>query len=212
MAVSVKTNAGEVAVDYGTASKLVAANAFQRLRSIGATLVRAIAKDKLSAGGAAGTGQGLVRRTGNLTRALFYKLRLQGTEMVLTVGADGKKAAYAAIQEEGGTVRPVRSENLAIPLDAARTARGVARMSAREFIANPQALGFDGTFVNPMKTAIMGVKGETIQPVFALKKEVRIPARHYIRDTVFERRTWILEELGAAAADGANGTVEESRE
>ena len=204
----VKVYAGEVRASYESASKLIANNAFQRLRKIGATLIRIIAKDKLSGAGAAGTGWQLVRRTGNLTRALFYKIRLEGNDAVLSVGADGKKAVYAAILEEGGTIRPVRSQNLAIPLDAARTARGVARMSAREFIANPESLGFEGSFVNPMKTAIMGIKGEEVEPVFALKKQVRIEGRHYVRDTVDERRAWILNELGAAATDGANGIVE----
>ena len=203
-----KVYAGEVRASYESASKLIANNAFQRLRKIGATLIRIIAKDKLSGAGAAGTGWQLVRRTGNLTRALFYKIRLEGNDAVLSVGADGKKAVYAAILEEGGTIRPVRSQNLAIPLDAARTARGVARMSAREFIANPESLGFEGSFVNPMKTAIMGIKGEEVEPVFALKKQVRIEGRHYVRDTVDERRAWILNELGAAATDGANGIVE----
>lgn len=205
--IEITTNVGDVTADYRNASKLIADNTFKRLRSIGSTLVRAIAKDKLSAGKSSGTGQSLVRRTGNLTRALFYKIRLEGKDAVLTVGADGKKAAYAAIQEEGGVVRPVRSQNLAIPLDAARTKNGVGRMSAREFIQNPQALGFEGSFVNPTKTAIMGIKGDEVEPVFALKKEVRISGKRYIRDTVYERRAWILEQLGAAAADGASGAT-----
>ena len=134
--IAIESNVGQIGVRFLRGSKSIERAIVQRLRKIGAALQLAIAKEKLS-------GQSLVRRTGNLTRALFYKVSLEGTDAVLQVGADGKKAKCAAIQEEGGTIRPVNSANLAIPLDAARTAKGVARMSAREFFANPSALGFD---------------------------------------------------------------------
>ena len=141
-------------------------------------------------------------------------MRLDGKDAVLIVGADGKKAAYAAIQEEGGTVRPVHAENLTVPLEAARTAKGVARFSARQLFDNPQSVGYVDAFT--AKGVIFGVKqrkrkGEavdgygSIEALFALKKQITIPGRHYMRDTVQERRAWILEQLGAAAADGANG-------
>lgn len=213
----VKVTAGQVLVDYGSASKLIGTNAFKVLRKIGTTLIRIIAKEKLSAGRGAGTGWGLTRRTGNLTRALFYKVKLERNDALLTVGADGKKAAYAAIQEEGGVVRPVRSQNLTVPLEAARTANGVAKFTARQLFDNPESAGYVDAFT--AKGVIFGVKqrkrkGEavdgfgSIEALFALKKEIKIPGKHCIRDTVDERRAWILDELGASAVDAAHGKVE----
>ncbi len=195
MAIEVTTNAGSIAVHYGDASKLVSKNIVTTFRRIGPALLTYIAREKLS-------GQVLERRTSTLTRALFYQVFLSERDAVLRIGADGKKAAYAHIQEEGGTIRPVHAQHLAIPLDAARTAKGVARMGAREFISNPESLGFERAFVNRKGTAIMGARGGVAEPVYALKDSVTLPARPYVSTGVGDRRDWILEQLGAEATDG----------
>lgn len=202
---SISTNAAAVSVRYDRAPTLVGTTIVRVLRRIGAGLVRHIAREKLS-------GQTLTPRTGNLRRALFWKIFLADRDAVLVVGADAKKAAYAGIQEFGGTIRPTRAKHLAIPLDAARTAKGVARLSAREFMARPEQLGFEHAFVNKRRTAIMGVRrsgGERVaEPVFALKSSVTIPERSYVRASVRERRDWILAELGLHTGEAIQAAID----
>ena len=196
--IDVSTNAASVSVRYTDAPKLVATTVVQTFRRIGAGLQRHAVREKLN-------GQVLERRTGTLARALFSQIWLDGKDAVLTFGADKAKAKGAAIQEYGGTIRPTHAQHLAIPLDAARTAKGVARLSAREFIAHPESLGFESTFVNKRRTAIMGVRGGEAEPVFALKTSVTLPARSYLRSTVDDKRAWILAQLGGDVADALQG-------
>ncbi len=203
--IDVRVDAGRVGARCAEASKKIEQNITAAFRKLGPQLTLIVAREKLSGppkAGMAGTGNLLGRRSGGLIRALFSKVFVANRETVLVVGADTKKAAYARILHEGGVIRPVHAQHLAIPLDAARTAKGVARMSAREFISNPESLGFDRAFVNRKGTAIMGARGDVAEPVFALKDSVTMPARPYIRDTVFERRTWILEQLRDVVTDG----------
>lgn len=194
--VDVRSNAAQVAVRYDKAPKLIATSIVKVLRRIGAGLQRHVMREKLQ-------GQVLQRRTGTLIRSIFYTIFLDrgAQDAVLVLGADIKKAAYARILELGGVIVPVRAQNLAIPLDVARTAKGVPRMSAREFIGNPQGLGFDRAFVNKKRTAIMGARGGEAVPVFALKKRVVIKPFRYLRSTVQDKRDWILDELGAGVGD-----------
>ena len=203
--VTVSTNAAAVSVRYDKAPTLVGTTIVRVLRRIGAGLVRYIAREKLS-------GQTLTPRTGTLRRALFWKIFVAERDAVLVVGADAKKAAYAGVQEFGGTIKPVRAKHLAIPLEAARTAKGVARMTAREFMARPEQLGFEHAFVNKRRTAIMGVRrsrgGRVAEPVFALKTSVTIPARSYVRAGVAERRDWILGELGLGTQEAIRAALE----
>jgi hypothetical protein len=201
--VSVDTNLSAVAVRYGNAPQSVSASIVKRLRLIGASLMGIIVREKLS-------GNPLERRTGTLSRAIYEQVDVDGPDAVLTIGADKSKAPQAAIQEFGGTIVPTKAAHLAIPLDAARTARGVSRVSAREFMDNPQSLGFERAFVHRSLSGnlnILGVNGSQVEPVFALKDQVTLPERSYLRSTLRERKDWILSELGAAAREGANDAV-----
>lgn len=209
--VDISSNAAAVAVRYREAPKLIAKNVVQIFRKIGAGLQAAVIRDKLSS--RVGQ-QALGRRTGNLARAIYYKITLDtaAQDVVLVLGADRKKAAYAAAQEFGATIVPKHGKYLTIPIGAALTANGVARVSVREFIDNPHSLGFEGSFVNKAKTAIMGVRDtgpggfddnedHQAEPVFLLRTRVVIPERSYLRTTVTERRGWIREQLGMSAYD-----------
>jgi hypothetical protein len=212
-AIAIDSNAAAVAVQYQQASKLVAKSVVKVLRTIGAGVIGYVGREKLS-------GQLLEARTGTLRRALFYKVftDANGLDAGVIVGADVKKAPHAAVHEYGATIRPVKAKKLAIPLDAAKTTGGVARMSAREFMEHPESLGFERAFINPKGTAIMGVRNTgsagfdddsdlALEPVFALKDAVTIPERSYLRAGVNERRVWILQQLGASVAgvnDGLN--------
>lgn len=191
--IEVVSNAATVAVQYGQAGTAVGASLLKILRNVGATLQLAIIRDKLS-------GDPLVRRTATLQRAIRFTVTLDGQDAVLTMIADASKAPYAAAQEYGATIRPTKGQFLTIPLEPALTASGVARVSAHEFISNPGSLGFERTFVNKAKTAILGVTASgTVQAVFALKTQVILPERSYMRSTVADRRAWILDQLGAAS-------------
>jgi hypothetical protein len=199
----IDSNAAAVSVQYLEAPKLVASSIVRVLRTIGAGLVSYIGRQKLS-------GQVLGARTGTLRRALYYRVMTDsnGLDASVYVGADVKKAPQARVQEYGGTITAKNAAHLAIPLGPALTGKGVARVSAKQFIANPGSLGFARAFVNPSKTAIMGANpGQPAVPVFALKTSVTLPERSYLRAGVNERRAWILEQLGMSLHDDAAGNA-----
>jgi len=134
-------------------------------------------------------------RTGTLRRAVFYRVETSGRDALVRVGADLTKAPYGRIQNVGGEVRPVRSQFLTIPLEPNLTGNGVMRVNAREFIANPGSIGFTGSFVTRLKTAIMGVRPDgSVEPVFALVKSVRIKPTGYIAHSLTENKQLIQEE------------------
>jgi hypothetical protein len=190
----VSSNAGSLSVAYQAAPKLIAKNVYQALTRIGAALVSYVKLEKLA-------GQVLNYRTRTLSRAIFSRVDLDAgsKDAVLTIGADGSKAPYARAQEYGAVIRPKNSQFLTIPVGVNLTGNGVQRVSAREFIANPGALGFERSFVNRRKTAIMGAtRGQAPEPVFALKSEVTLPERSYLRSAITDRRDWIMGQLGIA--------------
>jgi phage gpG-like protein len=93
-------------------------------------------------------------------------------------GPVGTNLAYASIQEHGGTIVPKHVQFLTIPLEAAKTAAGVTRYTAREIIENPGIGGFTGTFF--AKGILFGKAGSSIEPLFALKSSVTLPARPFL--------------------------------
>lgn len=78
----------------------------------------------------------LTTRTGALKRSLGAKLSGTGSaDLKLRLTSGG--VPYARIQEQGGIIRPVKARFLAIPLEANKTAAGVARYpSPRAFISS----------------------------------------------------------------------------
>jgi hypothetical protein len=199
---TIDTNAANLAIRYEKAPRLIAGTLVRVFRRIGAGLVKYVVNEKLD-------NTLLHKRTGNLRRAIFSRIFLEGLDAVLVLGADVKKAIYARVHEYGGTIKAIHSANLAIPLDVARTAKGVARLSAREFIQNPQALGFETSFLSRKRTAIMGGRADgTFAPVFALKKQVTIPERSYLRSTIRDKREWILQELGLGTKEAVQDAID----
>jgi hypothetical protein len=135
-------------------------------------------------------------RTGNLARSFFRRIERVGEALVGRVGVDRAKAIYGRVQELGGVIRPKRAKHLAIPVGAALTPSGVARFTAREFMENPEAFGFRSAFTNERVTALMGVRrNKSIEPVFALKDEVTIPAAGYLRKAFTSTRDQIVADL-----------------
>ena len=147
----------------------------------------------------------LKKRTGSLARAVFYRVEQDPGEARVRIGVDKTKAPYARIQNDGGTIVPRQASRLAIPVGQALTGNGVARMSARDFMNNPQALGFDHAFVNKSRTAILGVRAggkvAQIEAVFILKTSVRLTGVHYLERSLEQERSAIANELGVAVRD-----------
>jgi hypothetical protein len=203
-AITVDSNAAAVAVQYAQAPKLVGRTIVRILRTVGAGLVSYIGREKLS-------GQVLGVRTGTLRRALYSRVFVDanGLDAGVAVGADVKKAPQARVQEYGGTISAKGGGFLTIPVGPNLTGKGVMRVSASAFIANPESLGFDHAFVNPKKTAILGVRQDgSVEAVFALKRSVTLPERSYLRAGVNERRAWILEQLGHLQQPGESAGSE----
>lgn len=143
-------------------------------------------------------------RTGNLRRAIFYRIEtVAGSrEALVRAGADLSKAVYGRIHNAGGTIVPVRSRFLTIPLNPNLTGNGVMRVNAREFISNPGSIGFTGSFVNRAKTVILGVRADgSIEPVFALARSVRIKPTGYITGSLEQNVPFIQDEMGLAASE-----------
>ena len=199
--IEMSTNAGSLAVRYSHASRLVASSLFRALQEIGARLQRIVVTEKLASGGI------LEPRTGNAKRSIFSRVEIEqdGLSALARVGANLSIAKYMRIQELGGVITAKNAAHLTIPLDAAKTAKGVARFSARDVIGNPQSFGFWGTFT--AKRVIFGRtrdRGVSPTPLFVLKRSVTLPARQPLRSTLQRETPWILTRIGGAATEAAD--------
>jgi len=102
----------------------------------------------------------LVQR-GMLLRSVKNEAR--GTGVVISAG--GVNVPYARIHHEGGIIRPKKAKYLAIPL------------TPKARLTRPRDYGGE-TFI---KNGIIFAKdGDKITAIYALKKEVTIPARPYM--------------------------------
>jgi len=115
------------------------------------------------------TSRNLKRRTGQLARSwALPEMRIAFQNITMTFVNEAK---YARIQEEGGTITAKNVKFLAIPLDAAKTAAGVARIGPRDlpgrqtFVAKG-IIFFKSSKNDPKPT-----------PMFALKESVTLPPR-----------------------------------
>lgn len=118
----------------------------------------------------------LTRRTGNLEHLVIEPIVSHGGRAGFT-GRVGSPMIYAPVQEYGGEIHAKNHPHLAIPLQAIKTTRGVARGTARSVIANPSSFGFDSTFYRSSSQIIFGRRGGTVSPLFKLQESVTLPAR-----------------------------------
>ena len=184
------TNSREIGVRYDQAQKLLPSLLYKTLQRVGAHLQRAVIARLRDASAPK-------VRTGNLSRSTFVRIETSGNEILVRVGVDLMKAPQGRIQELGGTVVPTRAKYLTVPVGQALTAAGVMRVNARQFITNPASLHFVGSFVNPRRTAIMGVRTDgSAEPVFALKTRVQIKPTGYLSKTAAQEKAWILDQVG----------------
>lgn len=174
--------------------------AFQNVRPAIALAVQRAMRDIGIQGIAAlmatmGSGGAIGVRTGNMRR----NVRMDGpndngdSSWSVTVYDDQNAVPYFAIQNVGGTIVPKKGQALAIPIGPALTGNGVARFTAAEVRANPQAFGFQATFIPKGKNVIMGriadahfsaTRGQggrgALVPLFVLVKSVTLPARDLV--------------------------------
>lgn len=156
-------------------------------------------------------GEILTRRTGNLARS-FYGTGVEPEEGGYAARI-GSRAVYARIQEEGGTVRPVKAGALAIPIAANLTPRGVPRFPSPADLK--EAYGANNVFLlkrqgqTPLLMAKTGKTDKSAKPFFALKKSVDVPASHYITQTLEKQadtvRSRIATEVFVAAVNAKEG-------
>lgn len=191
--------------DEITATAALLARARQRVRTaqgrtmfdFGARMVETARREFRSA--AETTRTATARRTGMLARALAHRVQPDSSGVFMEVGyvrsgADDQALEYAATHEFGARVRAKQGGYLAIPLDAAKTAVGVARGKPRDF---------ENTFVVRTKRGNLVIMqrraGEQAVPLFALVKSVRIRRRPSLGPAVKRHMPQFVEALVAAS-------------
>ena len=133
-------------------------------------------------------------RSGRLRSSIVSEVRkgAKGPEMALKAGS-GQGVRYAAQREYGGTITPVRSRYLTIPLDAALTGAGVARY--------PSARSVPGLFLIRSLAGnlllVQKVPGG-IQPMYVLKDSVTQRAQPYLRPALQVAFESLSPKLAAA--------------
>ncbi|MEL6716137.1 MAG: hypothetical protein AAFP86_20310 [Planctomycetota bacterium] len=129
------------------------------------------------------TSNRLRSRTGALRRSWRQRSRGTGLDLRLIVSiGNARTAAYARIQEEGGTIRPKRSRYLTIPLRANYTPAGRLRVESAAAARRDPSIQ---TFVRRSKRGNLIIfrkgrqrsKPDAIEPIFVLKQQVKVPAR-----------------------------------
>ena len=139
-------------------------------------------------------------RTGTMRRA-FTSVAVGSTASSLRfiTGTMKNDVPYAAIHEHGGTIRPTKAKFLTIPLEAAKTAAGVARGGARFF---------ENTFFMRSKAGnlfLMQRDGNEVRPLFLLKKEVYIPPRLGFYRAFDRQMPELIRHFNAAIEEALEG-------
>lgn len=153
-------------------------------------LVRHIVSEHLRGGT---TRTKLARRTGHLTQTTTEK-KTQVSKAGIVGGVDfGAKYAGVHVGPKGQTtvINPKRAKFLTIPLDAAKTAAGVARGSARDFE--------NAFFIRSKAGNLLLVQRRSgsggIVPLFVLKRQVSIQSRVHPEDISKKVGPEIVEDL-----------------
>ena len=117
------------------------------------------------------------------SHSFLYDLTIEGMHSFIANGI----VISNSIHETGGTIRPKHSKYLAIPLDAALTAKGVARGRPRDFKDTFFAVSKKGNLI------MFGKSMGKVVPLFAMKKEVKIPKRPYMKPSLQEKAGDIIK-------------------
>lgn len=142
-------------------------------------------------------------RSGTLRRSIRAVAERQGLRLMVGVEAGSERIGYARLQEEGGTVRPVRGRFLAIPLPPALTGAGVPRYSG------PRAAG-ELRFV-PIRGGQAGLLVRTKgaqEALYLLVREARIPATRFLGRAMDEGAPRLRDGASAAVRAAVEGVAD----
>lgn len=186
----------------------------------GARIAGRIVKEKLS-------GQSLNRRTGALARSIVGEGGIINGVPTLRVGVlRGPSLAYAAALEFGTkgknptspipTIRPKNAKALAIPVNDALTAAGVARYpSPRDYPSELKVVPFENDGGNTVaglfdkdeyeQAEAAGGNLESVKALWLLLKSVDLEPRWYLRDVFFEDIESVVVDLAEFLASLISG-------
>ena len=132
--------------------------------------------------------------TGNLARKIFAKVKTDKDVVKGSLNVDLKKVPYAAIHEEGGTIKPKKGQWLTIPF---KGVKGKARDFKNTFFirkSNTKAFIFQN--LGKTKTGKQRRRGGgTFKPLFTLVKKVEIPKRPYLRPAILRNLIFLRSEI-----------------
>ena len=155
------------------------------------------------------------KRTGRARRAIFSRFdRVRDqNDIAILVGGNTAKAPHLATLESGATIKANKAKMLTIPVGRAANKHGVAKFTARELKANPQAFGFATTWIRD--NVILGeTLGGKVEPLFALRKSVTFPRRSIVKNFRKSNEGRIRREVAAAVSVGIenakNGSASEA--
>lgn len=103
---------------------------------------------------------------------------------------------YAPTHEYGATITPRKAKMLAIPLPAAQTGAGVSRYASPLRQHGPPMF-----MIKSRRGNLLLMSKESKQPLFVLKKKVRIPKRPYILPTIKKELPKVKKGLDKAVED-----------
>ena len=163
-------------------------------------------------------GSRLQVRTGNL-RQSFNTFPLGSTlpELRAVITAGGRTAPYARIQEIGGKITPSGSKQwLTIPLDGSRNSASALTQNGGLSQNSRLMRGGDGRWVTGKGERTRGVFGSSTGvilverggewlPLYALVREVNIPPRLGILETIKDRQPYIKSRILEAMAKTVRG-------
>jgi len=166
-------------------------NATRRPRSRSGSLRRSIA------GRVVQTGR-TVSAVDNSGQVQLFGRTVQGSPLSAILSAGGRTGGqnliYARIQDQGGTIRPVRRKWLAIPTPEMKTGAGVARYaSPRDY---PVPLRFQYLFFG--LAALVERVGDEDVVRWWLRKKTKVPATGFARRAWWDTRAEIPSTLGDA--------------
>ncbi len=146
---------------------------------------------------------GLNVMSGKLMNSIGRSKRVTIDNQNVVAGEIGPKGVpYAAIHELGGVIKPKNASALTIPLLDNKRADGSPKMSVEEARKKGTLFARDGIlFLNKM---VLGKgksnRGQVIRndlvPLFALKKQVTIPARPYLVPAISQTQDAIMQNFG----------------
>lgn len=172
-------------------------NATRRPRSRSGSLRRSLAGRVIQ------TGRVVASVVGESSQFSLFGRTVQGMPLSVTLSAGGRtggeNVVYARLQDQGGTIRPVRRKWLALPDKSVKNESGQPRYaSPRDY---PGKLWFhlvrEGSGRDALALLLERVGGKNVTR-WRLRKEVEVPATNFARRAWWDTRSEVPRVLGDA--------------